>query len=264
MSGENLNFSDADLMQCLNDGDQLHVFLRVKGRILYREGLELNVAPKTAMTGISSDEPANGIMLPANTDEDLECWSLAWSFVGPRLEWMSGTYYVLLVEKQWPAIFIAEDLLTGNGIGRVYRFDGTKWSEFASQKLPFGSQRFNVVTLRNGTASYIVVTTSTGIAHVYSVDANGIHKTNGAAPAPTWRLFQDVINNVSVFLFMLVLGILLGTGISGLMWWYCTFGLLPMLSRELGECIPDLPDFSSGAAANEEAQKMLLGKYLFS
>ena len=117
-----------------------------------------------------------------------------------------------------PATLIVKGLDTGNPVGHLYRFDGTKWSEFVIQAFPFGTNRVRAVTCRDGEKSYLVAVTSTGTAQVYAVEASGIRRTNGAAPQMNPAV-QTLVVYGTVPYITLLLGMLMGLGTWFLMWW---------------------------------------------
>ena len=220
-----VNFQHSTGMTCLNQGDRIHVFLQVGGRLLHREGLELQrvIAPGELLNqrftvGMGSTDESVSALKAANTEDEIAGWSLVReSSMGNSPH---GPQHLLgmLVGGQ-PAALIVDDAQTGYPVGRLYRFDGTKWSEFATQPFPFGSQQFRAVSCRDGQKSYIVVTTSMGFAYFYAVEATGVRPTNGAAPQMN-RALATLFGYGKVPVVTLVLGILLGLGTWCLMWWY--------------------------------------------
>ena len=129
--------------------------------------------PNPNSNGSTEGEPASALM-PTNAKDDLAEWTLVCSNAVdlsslPNPGAMVRNYYPILIDRQ-PAVLAVEDVSTGYPLGRVHRFNGRKWSEFASQSFPFGSISFRAETPRDGMTSYLVATTSTGAAQVYVVD----------------------------------------------------------------------------------------------
>lgn len=225
--GENyFLFRQAVRIEFRNQGDRVHVFLEVDGLLLHREGFELQPVSTTPGSpwnlnipgSGSTDEPVSALKV-ANTDGELAGWSLVRPGALRPVEF--GPWHGLFVEGQ-PAALIVDEVHTGSPIGRIYRFDGAQWSEFATKAFPFGSNQFRAVSCRDGQKSYIVVTTSTGVAHIYAVESSGVRATKGAE-ACQGNLLEIAFGWHGWFMRpvgMLVLGIILGVGTWCLMWWY--------------------------------------------
>ena len=214
-------------LSCVSQGNRIHVFLHAEGRLLHREGLELQTAgvqvdplsrPNVAES--LTNEPVSALQA-ANSDG----WSTGWTLVRetPNTQPIANSsqashLFGLMVGGQ-PAALIVDDVQDGMLVGHFYRFDGAEWSEFATHTFPFGANQLRVLPCRDGQKSYLVASTTTGAAHVFAVEATGIRKTDGASqqtnPALN-RLFEHAMVRVA----MLVLGILLGLGTWFMMWWY--------------------------------------------
>ena len=208
-------------LTCLNQGDRIHVFLHNDGRLFYREGLELRPADISVnpfsgqVVSVTkwNDEPASALR-PVNFDGEPVGWSLVRE--EPNVKPTRGVIYShqdlfgMLVGGQ-PAAMFVEDDQDGSPVGKFYRFDGTNWSEFATQTFPFGSNQFRAVSCRDGEKAYIVATTTTGVGQVYAVEATGIRATKGAS-----QLTNQAIQQLLIFgmipVAMLGLGCLLGLG----------------------------------------------------
>lgn len=227
-----VNFSRATFITCLSQGDRVHVFLYVDGSVLHREGLDLqpsgqdiNSLVKSVVNGRLDVRVADGILanLPASAlrAANVEAATDGWQLVHDRAEpWVPNHIHTgvqMLVGGQ-PATLIVKGLDTGHPVGHVFRFNGTKWSEFLTQAFPFGTNQIRAVTCRDGEKSYLVAITSTETAHVYAIEASGIRKTNGAAPQMSPAVQMLVVYGM-VPCFTLVLGMLLGLGTWFLMWW---------------------------------------------
>ena len=220
-----VNFQRDTSMTCLNQGDRIHVFLWVAGHLLHREGLELQPvgAPddprNQRLNGNpeSTDESVSALKA-ANTEGEIAGWSLVREAIMGNSPHGPQHLLGMLVGGQ-PAALIVDDAQTGYPVGRLYRLDGAKWSEFATQVFPFGSNQFRAVTCRDKQKSYLVATTSMGAAHVYAVESAGMRPTNGAAPQMNQALKNLVVYG-RVPVVTLVLGSILGVGTWCLMWWY--------------------------------------------
>ncbi|MBC8115768.1 MAG: hypothetical protein H7062_15395, partial [Candidatus Saccharimonas sp.] len=221
------DFKRGALMTCLNHGDRIHVFLHTEGRLLHREGLELqpSVASFDPLTGQfmggagSADHPVSALRA-ANSDGKSTGWTLVRESASESrdVRFTHQNLFGMLVGDQ-PAALIIDDKQSGHPMGHLHRFDGVKWSEFATQAFPFGTNQFRVVACRDGQKSYLVASTSTGAAHVYAVEASGIRATNGASKQSNPAM-QRLIGYPIFPAVMLVLGIILGLGTWCLMWWY--------------------------------------------
>ena len=219
-----VNFGRGTFMTCLNQGDRLHVFLYVGGSVLYRAGLDLQPfsdgfdALRQGRSGpVAAIESPVSALRAANVEVSADGWQLVHDAVELRIAGHLHSGGQMLVGGQ-PATLILDGLDTGNPVGHLYRFDGTKWSESLTQAFPFGTNQVRAVTCRDGKKSYLVASTSTGTGHVYAVETSGIRKTNGASPQMNTAV-QSLVGYGMVPCFTLVLGILLGLCVWFLMWW---------------------------------------------
>ena len=216
-------------LTCLNHGGQIHVFLRVDGLLLYRQGLELTPISTTfsllgqqiVQEGDSSSAPVSA-MRPTNTDSQIEGWTIIRDknlLVAALPDSVKNVPVdgAMLVGGQ-PAAMIVEKDSADETTGFLYRFNGHEWSQLATQKFPFGSQSFRAVVCRDEQRSYFVAITSWGIAPVYAVEENGIR------PADRGRRYGFWLGTVVIYLvwpaISLVLGIVLGTSVWFFMWRY--------------------------------------------
>ena len=223
-------FSPKSSIEVYNSGDDLHVFLQNDGRLLYHKGLELDIEQSaTPIPTVISNTREEGTVQPVgatdetnsireeNNDEDLTGWSLVRELPAPENK-MGSFAYGLVIDGQ-PAALIVDDVASGNAVGHIYQFDGTTWSESASQRFPFGSYFFRTLTSRDGQRSYAVVTTTTQMVHAFALELTGIRKINGL---DRWQnlVLMDLAFNGTFPLITLVLGIVLSAGIWILMRWY--------------------------------------------
>ena len=222
-----LNPQQGSWMACVNQGDRVHVFLHIDGRLLYREGLEVQTASAQAgprnrqfSSGIeSADEPASALWT-ANSDGQASGWTLVreQQRTQPSTPIGQQNYLFGFLVGGMPAALIVDDEHDGYLVGHLYRFDGSNWSESATHTFPFGTNMLRVVPCRDGQKSYIVASTTTGAAHVFAVETTGFRATNGAS-----QQTNPAINTLRSYTMipaaMLVLGIILGLGTWCLMWW---------------------------------------------
>lgn len=211
---------------CVSHGDRVHVFLHTEGRLFHREGLEFQQEPAVDPLGrrfngvaATTDAPVSALR-PTNFDGQSRGWSLVRekANVPPPEAYSHRNLFGMLFDGQ-PAALIVEDARDGVPVGHLYRFDGSTWTEFATQSFPFGSKLFRVISRRDGRKPYIVATTTTGAAHVFAVEATGIRATRGGSSLPNSAMSAIPVYAI-VPAFCLVLGILIGLGTWCLMWRY--------------------------------------------
>ncbi len=206
---EPIDFKNTVHLSCLNQGDRIHVFLHYGLRLFYHEGLDL--------------QPENGAEAPLHPgigDGATAGWSLVRAQPSPipTIYKSHQNLFGLLVDGQ-PMALIVDDTGDHQPVGHLYRFDGTNWSEWATQTFPFGARDFRVLPSRDGQKSYIVATSMTQVGQVYAVEATGFR-------ALTWssRQYNSHVSALRICtlvpLAMLVLGCLLGLGTWFLMWRY--------------------------------------------
>ena len=242
LGGIPIRIGSGSLMQVYDSENGFQLFLHSGGRLLHHRGLELELVPTMAgvrrggpvESAVALDQPVSALKA-ANTDAGLVGWSLVRE--KPAFGYFSRGYvHGLLIERQ-PTALIVDDASSGHPVGRLYRLEGTTWTEFASQPFPFGSQQFRTVVAQDGLRSYVVASTSTGDAHVYALEATGFRKTNGAAPTMNQALLT-LLGYGIVPVVTLVLGMLLGAGTWFLMRWYTKpdfgFGLQTVKLASLG------------------------------
>ena len=244
-----IDFKHAGQIACLNHGQQIHLFLYVDGHLLFEEDLT-TIPYTTSPTGadplLSSPQRDSMDQIPSalavvNATQELAGWSVVRPAKtdGPTSSVTSKIVAVdggLVIEGK-PAALIVDQVRTGITAGSVYRFDGSKWTLFATQEFPFGSNRFRAVVSRDGQRSYIVSTTSMGAGHVYAVESSGIRPTAGAAMQNLQAAEQILIAPV-VAILTLAVGVMYGLFVWCLMW-PCTrseyeFGLQTVKLASLG------------------------------
>lgn len=226
-------------IKVLNHQGKQHVFLRLGGHLLHREGLELNdidpklnpdapVAPKFADFHL----PASALK-PVNTDQATAGWRRICA--DPEYD---GSWHPMFIGGQ-PALLMTVGDATGNPTGELHRFDGASWSLQETKKFPFGSKGFHVVSRRDGQKSYMVVSTSLGRGTVYSVDDTGIQPLK-ANLISAWSnpVLQELLFYVFLPTATLVLGLLLGLSTWFWMWLFTkneySFGIQTVRLASLG------------------------------
>jgi uncharacterized RDD family membrane protein YckC len=218
-----VNFGHVSSLDGVTQGSRIHLFVHTNGCLLHREGIELQPSPSPLASlgnrnGGADNQPVSALR-PTNSDVAIKDWSLVWNDkelnFNPRFPSLHYAGYAVIGGR--PAAMIVSGIQSGFSIGHIFRFDGRKWSEFATQEFPFGANQFRLVTCRDGQKAYIVALTSTGTAHVYAAEGGGLRLTNGGGTEmnPTLR---TILWYGTIPCCTLVLGILLGTGTTILMW----------------------------------------------
>ena len=213
-----------DHMQCLNQGNRVHQFLYLSGKIYHREGMGLAVKPdgnQNPATPIGNngripEDP--GAPLSDKQCDSLAGWSLVTRFTLPKTPnygFASRLYWGICIGGR-PAVISIDGIDSRAAVGHIHRSDGNKWAESTSVSFPFGAVSFRAVTSTDFQRSYLVVTTSTGRMNVYAIEESGIRLTGLSKPGlkseKETLTFFGVIPAV-----MLAVGLLLGLAIWPLM-----------------------------------------------
>ena len=218
-------------VQIFNTGDDVHLFLHNDGYVLYRKGLEFEpnnkaISIPTVVSDPTNDTTVKTVSMTHTSDTEFADivnnpeWK-GWSLVCDQpVDDFNGVmrYTHGLVVGGMPAAVIVEGTLSGNPIGRFYRFDGQAWSEWTTLSFPFGSSSFRTLSGQDGQKSYLIATTTTQTMHLYAVEATGFRKIIGL---DRWE------NSASIGLFFYamvlaatsVLGAILGASVWILMRW---------------------------------------------
>lgn len=222
-------FSGTSRIQVLHSDDELHVFLHNEGRLFHHKGLDLNVEPLPTVTtsgSPNSNNPPTYVVAPdhpvsalkaSNSDADLAGWSLIGDSPVIGNQGQVSAFGMLIAGE--PAALIVENAMSGNAIGRVYKYDGTTWNEVESLAFPFGSFRFRAVTTHDGQRSYVVTSTATGGCHVYALDSKGIRKVKYYDENATSWVTSFYLLGHALFV-LLILGIVMGAATGLLMRWF--------------------------------------------
>lgn len=226
IDGVTINFKKASHVACLNQGNRLHLFLDVEGRMLHHEGLRLRVVPApTTANGTAVEIPVSALS-PENITGDINGWTIVNKTPMVRRTISSSyrefpNHLGLLVDGNLATIVL--DTSDAQAIvGHLFRLEDGKWSEFATQTFPLGTAMIHAAISRNQQTSFVLATTSAGLLHVYEVDAAGIH----VVPRSQTVRFQQFIAVhymvwwVTILVIALELGAVNGLGITILMWWY--------------------------------------------
>jgi uncharacterized RDD family membrane protein YckC len=241
---------EGQAFQVFNTPQGQHVFAIFKDRLFYHRGLEIASLPTPKDIPMRPLlEAANRGDLPVsaldavNLDAVTSDW---WSLVREEPASLLHGYVAtigLMVAGQ-PAALIVDDVATGNAIGRLYRFDGTTWNEYASQPFPFGSATFATVTTDDGQRSYVGVRTTYGDSYFYALETRGFRLTPGSADLKTRG--GELTNQAyaipffygALFSVTLLLGLFLGLCIWPMMFLYTqpgyVFGVQSALLASLG------------------------------
>lgn len=256
IDGVPIKFATATTATCLNQGDRIHLFLEVGDRLLYRDGLDLQSASGSQIPNIGPPEEPASALNPANATGSTTTWNVinktpiasAGNNFATRYRYLgTGNKFGLLVNGQ-PAAMLVDGSDAGTMVGHLFRFDGQKWSEFATHTFPFGTVAFRTVVSQNNQTSFIVATTSTGVVYAYEVDASGVSPTPGnRTTVILWYvLMEPLVTPVVVLVITAILGAFLGLG-TGFLMWLCTrsdygfgtqyFRLAPIVRRGLARAI---------------------------
>lgn len=209
VGGQELDFSRADGISCVNQGDKIHVFLHIGPYLLYREGLKVKASPGVRLTRFfASLEQPPSALTPENTREPAEGWTLVRKELIDRAIW--NEHSGMLVGGV-PVAMVFDGTPDGRRIGKLYRFDGDAWSEFAEQEFPFGTTMLRTLTAREESKAYIMATTSAGCIQLYAVEPSGIREIPAfhSSRRPFLRVFSEI---GIIFLIALIVGVLLGLG----------------------------------------------------
>ena len=226
------------LLEVLSAGDELHLFLRHDGRLLYRRGLKLfseGDSFSEPPPNMSDDKgPIEAVAYrddqTATSEQSFDDWT-RWNLVrsapasyikiGDRI-----SAYPVLVEGHPAAVFV-DGAIEGEAVAHLYRFDGTNWNNCATQKLPFGSLYFSKTTSADGNKSYLTATTTAQICRLFAIEPNRLRPTHGLDRKAefTWMSLESnaailsVLFNAAIPLLTFLIGILLAGCVAPLMWW---------------------------------------------
>jgi uncharacterized RDD family membrane protein YckC len=226
VEGIPIDFKKARHLACLNQGDRLHLFVDVEGRMLHHEGLPLRaLAGPTTLNG-SLVEPPVSALHPENMLGDVTGWSIVnktpmvGTVVHPNSD-EAANHVGLLVEGN-PAAIVLDTSNASAVVGHLFRLENGEWSEFATQTFPFGTAGLRAAICDDHQTSFVLATTSAGLVHVYEVNATGIRVIPGsqAVRFQSFMAAQALVTEVSVRVLTLLLGAAYGLGAAILMWFY--------------------------------------------
>ncbi len=226
IDGIPINFKKASRAVCINDGDRLHLFLDVEGRMLHREGLQLRVFPGPATANGSPVESPVSALYAENTPADVAGWSVVNKspMVGRSLSlsYQEFPNHVGLLVDGKPAAIVVDADDASAVVGHLFRFDNGHWSEFATQTFPFGTAIVRAAICQDHQTSFVLATTSTGLLHLYEVDAKGIKFIPGTQTVQfrNFMAAHALVWAVTIRVMTLLLGGAYGLGATVLMWFY--------------------------------------------
>ena len=238
-------------IQIIESKDGTHVFLHADGLLFYHKGLEfrtpespdpapapiadVEVREKTTVETVAYNDETDSVNTSAHSDSDLAGWTLV-RHQPAMPDFGNRCTHGLLIDGQ-PAALIVDDISAACPTGHYYRFDGTAWNEINAQPLAFGSRSFRVVTTTDDLRPYVVAMTSTGTAHFYAAEVDGLRKTSARDPGENTGLVQFSVY-VALPVVTLGLGLLLGAGVWCLMWLFTKpnyeFGIQKVKLASLG------------------------------
>jgi uncharacterized RDD family membrane protein YckC len=192
---------------CIVHNGQTHLFLTANRSLMYREGLELK--PLT-------DEPASALNT-SNHDPEITPWIRICLLPKESAE-LEGNWICGMLLDDQPIALAIECYRDRHYIGRLHRFDGTKWTEFATQSFPLGSTWFRTLNGGDGKPGLLIVNTSMR-TYVYDVDESGIRLIpwKYEEGITSLRLYPMLVEYGTVWLVTSALGSLLGIGVWLLM-----------------------------------------------
>jgi uncharacterized RDD family membrane protein YckC len=248
IDGIPIDFKKASKATCINQGDRLHLFLDVEGRLLHHEGLELRAAASNV--GLP-DQPVSALNA-ANKPADVTGWTVVnkvpmqatGTFVGyPAFSNKFGMF----VEGK-PAAIVVDTADASAVVGHLFRLENGQWSEFATQTFPFGTSVIRAVTRQDHQSSFVLAKTSAGLAHLYEVTADGIQviPRSQTLSFDSFMAWQSLTEGAATLVVILLLGGIYALGATILMGFYTRpdygFGwqqvkLAPILRRALARSI---------------------------
>jgi uncharacterized RDD family membrane protein YckC len=208
IDGIPIDFKKASKATCINQGDRLHLFLEVEGRLLHHEGLELRAVASNVSV---SEQPASALDVE-NRTADLSGWTVVnkvpmlatGTFVGyPAF----GNKFGMLVDGK-PAAIVVDTANASAVLGHLFHLENGQWSEFATQRFPFGTSSIRTLICQDQQSSFILAKTSAGLVHLYEVNAAGIE----AIPSSKTLYFHSfmVAESISDVVGALVIALILG------------------------------------------------------
>ncbi|MDB5346612.1 MAG: domain containing protein [Schlesneria sp.] len=226
IAGISINFKKARSAACINEGNRLHLFLDVEGRMLHHEGLQLRALAGPATANASLVESPVSALYAENMPADVAGWSVVnkTPMVGRALSlsYQEFPNHIGLLVDGKPAAIVVDTDDASAVVGHLFRFDNGHWSEFATQTFPFGTAIVRAAIYQDHQTSFVLATTSTGLLHLYEVDAKGIDFIPGTQTVQfrNFMAAHALVWAVTIRVMTLLLGGAYGLGATVLMWFY--------------------------------------------
>ncbi len=186
-----LNFKNATNLSCVQHGNVIHLFLKVDGRLLHHQGLDLQpeatsrIAPgRQAPFVIDPTEMTVSALMPSNDITAIAGWSLVGVAPEDRAASTDSRTRVqegFLIDGH-PAALIVDESRKGYPVGDLYRMNDGIWSQMGSIEFPFGTTEFRTLTTADSQKAYILASSSMGGGTFYCVDGEGIRLTRTDPP----------------------------------------------------------------------------------
>ena len=226
VDGIPINFKKARHAACINEGNRLHLFLDVEGRMLHHEGLQLRAIAGPATANGSLVESPVSALYAENTTGDVAGWLVVNKTPMVRralsLAYQEFPNHIGLLVDGNPAAIVVDTDDASAVVGHLFRFEDGHWSEFATQSFPLGTSMVRAAISQDHQTSFILALTSTGLLHLYEVDAKGIHFIPGTQTIQfrNFMAAHALVWAVTMRMFTLLLGGAFGLGATILMWFY--------------------------------------------
>ncbi len=252
IDGIPIDFKMASKAICINQGDRIHLFIDVEGRLLHHEGLELRAAVGSAASKVGVLEQPVSALNAENRPADVSGWTVVnkvpmhatGTFVGYPA--FSNKFGMFVDGK--PAAIVVDTADASAVVGHLFRLENGQWSEFATQTFPFGTSAIRAVICQDHQSSFVLAKTSAGLVHLYEVNADGIRvvPSSQSLSFDSFMAWQSLTEGAALLVVVLVLGGIYGLGATVLMWFYTRpdygFGLqevklAPILRRALARVI---------------------------
>lgn len=217
IDGVTVDFRNMRRARIINDGDRLHLFVDVRGPIVYRAGLDLRRIVDPARTGplpgvVPLDDGPVSALVAENSEAAVKSWSLINPTISP--EYDQPSLLATLVGGQ-PALLLINRSSEATASGTVRRFDGATWSDLATIDFPFGAGNFRLHTSQDRQRSYLFMSTSLGTPYGFRIDTNGIH----SLPLKSVQWGRDpVLNSLRGYAAILGMTTFLGIIFGGTTW----------------------------------------------
>lgn len=223
IDGIPINFNAASRAMCLNQGDRIHLFLDVEGRMLHHEGLDLRPIGSIAPNVGTGEQPVSALEAE-KTLGGVTGWTVVNKMrmeePGPiRGSLFTNNKFGIFLNGQ-PAVVLVDASDESAVIGRFLQLENGKWTEFATQAFPFGTESMRAVSCDDHQTAFVVAITAAGFARVYEVNANGVHATHGVSTLQLNSLMavHSLLEIFALLILALMIGGLFGLGATVAMW----------------------------------------------